>query len=104
MNSWWTVGRVIWVAIGSSLVIATIGNAINNALEEGRVEKTKRLREVEETKRLLAEAEAKTAQARAEEARWRAEEAATRAACDDCANFASRKEAQEELTKLQEAI
>jgi len=92
MNSWWTVGRVIWVTICSTIVISVVGNEVNSLIASSRAETSRRLREAEETKRRQAEADAKIAQAKADEARWRAEEAATKAACDDCANFVSRDE------------
>jgi len=98
MNSWWTAWRVILVTVCGCAVVTTLGSVVTDALASASAEKTKRLRDSEDNRIEIARAEARIAEAKAAEARYKAEEAATKAACDDCANFASR----EEVQKLQE--
>lgn len=81
MNSWVTTGRLIWIGVFGLLGIGTAAAGVREAVGAAAKGSTEKARY-----------RAEEAYHRAEEARYRAEEAATKAACDDCINFASREE------------
>lgn len=92
MNSWWTTGRVILVTICGCVAAAVVGGEIKEALAKASEEKTQRLANREDELTARERERTLQAQAEAEKARYEAEAAATKAACDDCANFAARGE------------
>lgn len=91
MNSWVTTGRLIWIGVfglfGVTVIAAGVKEVVDSAAAGGVRKAEARARE--------ADARAEEARYKAEEARWRSEEAATKAACDDCANFVTRDEVRE---------
>lgn len=85
MQSWWTVGRVIWVTICGCVGVAVVGDIVLTALANREAEVSQRLRDE-------LDARVRVEQAKADEARFRAEEARTKAPCDGCSNYVDKQE------------
>jgi ABC-type transport system involved in cytochrome bd biosynthesis fused ATPase/permease subunit len=90
--SWWTTGRVILVTICGCVVVATVGNQINEALANASAQKTKRLATKDEASVELQREIRLQRQAEADRARYEAEKASMECACDQCVNFADANE------------
>jgi hypothetical protein len=85
MQSWWTVGRIIWVTICGCFATAVVGDIVLTALHNRDAEKSQRLRDEQKAK-------IQVAQAMADEARFRAEEARTKEPCNGCSNYVDKEE------------